>query len=246
MKWGPIKTTSGLISASVNMAVFLLSGDTEYAATGKITGIQYSSTFRERKVWIEQMLKSNDVWASRVLSQWDEVVFDGISSTVHQSSGSQEVDEQFLAQQSLMRATQQFTDPDDSEGEAFDWGAIDSDVLPSPGPTTPILPNIPVFRPPDDDANLRTAPVNDPPPLQVQQSTISGSQSNSSIRSTTMRSTSASAQLIAFAPVISVSDAPDPAATVSAGLASLVIATDAVDGLAATDSEVSRENQCRR
>ncbi|KAG6824694.1 hypothetical protein H0H92_006109, partial [Tricholoma furcatifolium] len=93
MKWGPIKTTSGLISASVNMAVFLLSADAEYAATGKITGIQYSSTFRERKVWIEQMLKSNDVWASRVLSKWDEVVFDGISSTVHQSSGSQEVDE---------------------------------------------------------------------------------------------------------------------------------------------------------
>ncbi|KAG6823466.1 hypothetical protein H0H92_010123 [Tricholoma furcatifolium] len=144
-----------------------------------------------------------------------------------------------------MRATQQFTDPDDSEGEAFDWGAINSDALPSP--TTPIIPRIPVFHPPDDsdDANLRT-PVNDPPPLQVpvQQPTVI--QSNSSIHST-MRSTSASAQLIAFAPVISVSesDAPDPASTISAGLASLVIAPDAVDpgpGLPAPEVE----NQRRR
>ncbi|KAG6824288.1 hypothetical protein H0H92_007326 [Tricholoma furcatifolium] len=188
MKWGPIKTTSGLISASVNMFFFYLE--------------------------IQNMLRWVKILEYSTAPPSESVI-----------GNSQEVDEQFVAQQSLMRATQQFTDLDDSEGEVFDWGTINSDDV-LPGPTQTPIPNIPVFMPPDNDAALTnlctTVAVNDPPQVPVQQSHTSQS-TNSSLHS--MRSTSALAQLIAFAPVILVSDGPDPAETVSTGLALLIIAT---------------------
>ncbi|KAF9456259.1 hypothetical protein BDZ94DRAFT_1276111 [Collybia nuda] len=71
MKWGLLKTTSGLISGSASIVTFLLSGDQVFEPMGKIMGINYSWQFYKQK---QQAL----------FRYWDKHVFTGAPHHVHQ------------------------------------------------------------------------------------------------------------------------------------------------------------------
>ncbi|KAG6896263.1 hypothetical protein C0992_009420 [Termitomyces sp. T32_za158] len=116
MKWGSIRTTSGLILASINIAVYLLSADKEFASTGKITQIHYSNTFRERKMFIDRMSSDRKPWVSDLFAKWDQVVFAGVPISVYQSESSPMSDEREVARQALLSATSSSV-----TGEDFDW-----------------------------------------------------------------------------------------------------------------------------
>ncbi|KAG6884361.1 hypothetical protein C0993_011796 [Termitomyces sp. T159_Od127] len=121
MKWGNIKTTLGLILASANIAIYLLSGDKEFAATGKVTQIPYSATFCDRKKFIEQVATDSQSWILDLLIRWDQAVFDGVPDAIHHLNLPPVCNEQETARQALLKVTSMNYNPDQPDTEDFEY-----------------------------------------------------------------------------------------------------------------------------
>ncbi|KAG6884185.1 hypothetical protein C0993_000560 [Termitomyces sp. T159_Od127] len=99
----------------------LLSADKEIAATGKITQIPYSTTFRERKKFLDQMAGDSSSWVSEIFAKWDSVVFEGVPDAVHHADTSPVYDEQEVARQAILNLKTTGHDNSSDAGEDFDW-----------------------------------------------------------------------------------------------------------------------------
>ncbi|KAG5720317.1 hypothetical protein E4T56_gene14665 [Termitomyces sp. T112] len=124
MKWGSIRTTSGLILACVNIAVYLLSGNKEFAATGKITTIPDSTTFCECKQFINQMASDHRSWVSQLFAKWDSVVFEGVPDAIHYPNTSPIYNKHEVAWQAILKSTGYENNLDTEECQ--DWSNDDS------------------------------------------------------------------------------------------------------------------------
>ncbi|KAF9455775.1 hypothetical protein BDZ94DRAFT_1315846 [Collybia nuda] len=126
MKWGPLKTTPGLMALSCTLAIFLLSGDKAFKATGRITGIPYSTHFHDRKQLLEE---ERDTPAMQdVFHYWDEHIFAGVPRSIHDPKPKSNqpsatlADEQEEARQALLANP---PENDSEEGEVFNFNNTD-------------------------------------------------------------------------------------------------------------------------
>ncbi|KAF9457048.1 hypothetical protein BDZ94DRAFT_1274196 [Collybia nuda] len=123
MKWGLLKTTSGLIAGSASIVTFLLSGDQVFEPMGKFTGINYSWQFYKRKQLLDETAHEESTQA--LFRYWDKHVFAGAPHHVHQpTSISQPTNTPTNAideQEEARRAFVMHSHSEESDGEIFEW-----------------------------------------------------------------------------------------------------------------------------
>ncbi|KAG6882299.1 hypothetical protein C0993_011163, partial [Termitomyces sp. T159_Od127] len=102
-------------------AVYLLSANKEFAATGKITQIPYSTTFCEQKKFLDQMVGDSSSWVLELFAKWDSVVFEGVPDAMHHADTSPVYDKQEVAWQAILNLKTTGHDNSSDVGEDSDW-----------------------------------------------------------------------------------------------------------------------------